>query len=163
MATIAHPYAALLGNRDPLSVISETPKRLSTIAQQLGTSGLSRSYAPGKWTAGQIFCHLADCELTFGYRWRQIVAEPHHLIQPFDQEIWAANYPSLDAARALDSFCATRRWSVAWLKTLGEDVFSKPVTHPERGELTLYKFLQITAGHDLNHLAQLDQIVAGAN
>lgn len=161
MATIAHPYAALLGNRDPLSVIGETPDRLNSLGARLGPSGLARSYGPGKWTGHQIICHLADCEITFGYRWRQVVAEAKHLIQPFDQEIWAANYQSLDSKLALDSFLATRRWNVSWLKTLSPEMFSKPVTHPERGELTLYSLLQITAGHDLNHLAQLDQIAAG--
>jgi hypothetical protein len=163
MATIAHPYAALLGNREPLGVIAETPDRLTVISERLGSKGLARSYAPGKWTAHQIVCHLADCELTFGYRWRQVVSEPHHLIQPFNQEIWAANYSSQDSKLALDSFCAARRWSAAWLRTLPEEAFSKLATHPERGELTLFKMLQITAGHDLNHLAQLDRIVAGAN
>jgi hypothetical protein len=163
MATIAQPYASLLGSRDPLSVISETSERINAIAGQLGAAGLARSYGPGKWTAHQIICHLADCELTFGYRWRQVAAQPKHLIQPFDQEVWAANYQSLDSKLALDSFSAARRWNASWLKTLDEAAFSKPVIHPERGELTLYKLLQITAGHDLNHLSQLDQIVAGAN
>ena len=35
------------------------------------------------------------------------------------------------------------------------------MTHPERGELTLGVLVETQAGHDLNHLAQLQRIAAG--
>ena len=37
--------------------------------------------------------HLADCELVFGFRLRQTLAEDAPMIQPFDQDKWAATYP----------------------------------------------------------------------
>jgi uncharacterized damage-inducible protein DinB len=140
-----------------MTVLKATPKRLQELAQQLGPAGLERSWAPGKWSARKVLCHLADCEIAFGYRWRQVVAQPHHLIQPFDQDDWAAGYDSLGAEEALASFSALRRWSLAWLATLPPAAFSKPLTHPERGELTLRDLLALTAGHDRNHLGQLEQ------
>ena len=48
---------------------------------------------------------------------------------------------------------------MGWLKSLKPFMFDKPVTHPERGELTLQKLLEITAGHDLNHLGQFEQVL----
>ncbi len=44
------------------------------------------------------------CELTFGYRWRR--AQPHHVIQLFDQDAWATYYAGLDAKMPLAAFCA---------------------------------------------------------
>jgi uncharacterized damage-inducible protein DinB len=157
MATAANPYAGFLGDRDPMAVLSATPGRLQELVQQLGAAGLERSWAPGKWSARKVLCHLADCEVAFGYRWRQVVAQPHHVIQTFDQDDWAAGYDSLGAQEALESFSALRRWSLAWLGTLPPAAFSKPLTHPERGELTLRDLLALTAGHDRNHLGQLEQ------
>ena len=162
MATTAfNPYAHHLAERDPLDVLTETPGRLRALVEKLGAAGMKESYAPGKWTLNTVVCHLADCELTFGYRWRQIVAQAHHVIQPFDQDAWSTHYGGLDAKLALAAFCASREWNINWLRSLTPVALAKPASHPERGELTLHKLLQIAAGHDLNHLAQFEK-VAGA-
>jgi hypothetical protein len=101
---------------------------------------------------------LADCELTFGYRWRQTAAQEHHIIQPFDQDAWGRPYAELDAKLALESFRANRAWNLSWLKLLTPAQLEKAVTHPERGELTLHTLMKIAAGHDLNHLAQFEKV-----
>lgn len=160
MATAANPYAGNLADRDPVSVLKETPSRLRKTIERLGRTGIEESAAPGKWSARKIVCHLADCEIAFGNRWRQVVAQPGHAIQTFDQDAWAAQYDSLPASEALDSFCALRQWNCAWLASLAAEAFALTATHPERGELTLRKLLEIAAGHDLHHLAQLDRIAA---
>ncbi len=162
MATASNPYAQLLGGRDALEVLSETPTRLQTLIDKLGPAGMKESYAPGKWTLNTVVCHLADCELTFGYRWRQVAAQAHHIIQTFDQDAWSTNYAGLDAKLALASFLANRAWNVNWLRSLGPEALAKPVSHPERGELTLRGLLQTTAGHDLNHLAQFEKVATAA-
>jgi uncharacterized damage-inducible protein DinB len=160
MATAANPYAGNLADRDPLSVLKATPGRLREVVVRLGPLGLEESMAPGKWSARKVICHLADCEIGFGNRWRQVVAQPRHVIQTFDQDLWAAQYDSLPAGEALESFCALRQWNCAWIASLPREALAKPATHPERGELTLLTLLETTAGHDLHHLAQLDQIMA---
>jgi uncharacterized damage-inducible protein DinB len=160
MATAANPYAKYLADRDPLEVLGETPARLKALVEDLGPARMRESWASGKWTLNTVVCHLADCELAFGYRWRQVVAQAHHMVQTFDQDVWAANYSALDAEAALASFRANRIWNVGWLKSLTAAELAKPVSHPERGELTLHILLQITAGHDLNHLGQFEQVVA---
>ncbi len=153
-----NPYANYLGERDALEVIAGTPGQLNGHLKRLGTDGLKRSYAPGKWTARVILSHLADTELAFAFRLRQALAEPHHVIQPFDQEAWAKPYGSFDPQSALDTFSAVRRWNLALLHTLSPDDFSKRVSHPERGEMTFRVLVETMAGHDLNHLHQLDAI-----
>ena len=160
MATPANPYAQHLGGRDALEVLSETPEKLKSLVEKLGPARMKESYAPGKWSLNSVLCHLADCELAFGYRWRQVVAQPHHIIQPFDQDAWSSHYAELDATAALAAFAANRAWSLGWLKSLTAADLAKPVSHPERGELTLHKLLQMTAGHDLNHLAQFEKVAA---
>jgi len=46
------------------------------------------------------------------------------------------------------------------LKNVPPATFSKPVTHPERGTMTFKVLLETMAGHDLNHLRQLEAIAA---
>ena len=121
---------------------------------------MERSLAPGKWTVRQILCHLADCEIAFAFRWRQALAEENHVVQPFDQDHWASRYASLSADGALRTFVALRRWNVLLLEKLSAADWERGVTHPERGRQTFRTLVETMAGHDLNHLAQLEEIAA---
>lgn len=131
---------------------------LAAHAERLGQEGLQRSPAPGKWSAAAILCHLADCETVFAFRLRQALAEPYHVIQPFDQDVWSKPYQAVDPRIALEVFGATRRWNLALLETVQPADFDKKLTHPERGEMTFRTVVETMAGHDINHLQQLDRI-----
>ncbi|HTZ57470.1 MAG TPA: DinB family protein [Acidobacteriaceae bacterium] len=153
-----NPYARQLGSRDPLKVVATTARHLEQLSVALGPVRLEEPPAPGKWSPHEILCHLADCELVFSYRIRQALAEPHHVIQPFDQELWAANYSGYDPQAAMMTFSCVRQWNLMLLRSISPDLMSKPVTHPERGQMTLRTLIETMAGHDLNHLAQLEAI-----
>jgi hypothetical protein len=155
-----NPYATYLGDRNPLRVIAETPSRLSALLDALGQDGAERALAPGKWSARQIFCHLADTELAFAFRLRQALAEPHHVIQPFDQDKWAAPYSAFEARAAVDVFGSVRKWNITLIETVPAATLSKPLTHPERGQMTFQTLIDTMAGHDLNHLRQLEGIAS---
>jgi len=153
-----NPYASYLGTANPLEVIGLTAGKLAGLAQKLGTERTGKSPAPGKWSPREIFCHLADCEMVFAFRLRQTLAEPQHVIQPFDQDAWAKTYSAYDSQSALALFSALRGWNVALLKSLPKAEHSKTVMHPERGTMTLATIYETMAGHDLNHLLQLEKI-----
>lgn len=155
-----NPYRRFLGEREPVSAMAETAKRIQALFTALGPQGQGKTYAPGKWSARQIICHLADCEIAFGFRLRQTLATPDHVIQPFDQELWAKRYESLSGDVALSTFLALRAWNLALFESLSKEEFSVPATHPERGPMTFGTIVETMAGHDLNHLAQLETIAA---
>jgi hypothetical protein len=143
-------------------VIAATPSRLSALLDTLGRDGAERALAPGKWSARQILCHLADTELAFAFRLRQALAEPHHVIQPFDQDKWAAIYGAFEARAAVDVFGSVRNWNITLIETVPAATLSKPLMHPERGEMTFQVLIETMAGHDLNHLRQLEGIASQA-
>lgn len=153
-----NPYASFVGTRDPRAVVSETASKLAAHAERLGADGLRRSPAPGKWSPGEILCHLADCELAFGWRLRQTLAVDNHVTQPFDQDAWAKPYGRFDPCLALEMFTVSRRWNLVLLESLAPEDFERRMTHPERGEMTLQTIVETMAGHDLNHLAQLERL-----
>lgn len=153
-----NPYASFLEGRDPVKVVADTPAKLEELAAGLGPEGLRRSLVPGKWTSREILCHLADCEIAFGFRLRQALAEDHHVVQPFDQDQWAKHYAGYDVRQALAMFSSARQWNVALIRSLPPEAFCKPLGHPERGEMTFQVLVETMAGHDLNHLRQLETI-----
>lgn len=159
--TEVNPYAKFLDGR-PLDVIlTATSHEIANKLQMIGPDRINEPPAPGKWSPAEIVCHLADCEIAFGFRLRQTLAEDHHVLQPFDQEKWAAPYKGIAAKDALAAFTALRAWNLLLIgKTLAAFA-SKPVTHPERGAMTFQTIVETMAGHDLNHLAQLKRIAAG--
>ncbi|HTP88397.1 MAG TPA: DinB family protein [Bryobacteraceae bacterium] len=157
-----NPYASFLGDRNAQETIAATTARLNDIAAKLGPAGAERKPAPHKWNAREIVSHLADCEIVFAFRLRQTQAEPGITIQPFDQDRWSASYAAYDLASALAVFAAVRAWNIALIRSLPPEAFSKEFTHPERGTMTFQTLVETMGGHDLNHLKQLDAIVAAA-
>ena len=150
----------LLGQKEPVQSLRESARRIEELARKIGPAGLEKSYAPGKWTGKQILAHLADAEIGVSFRARQVLAEENHTIQPFDEGAWARRYAEVDHHAALQSFLALRAWNVALFSRLGPQDLARQAYHPERGPETLEIIVRMLAGHDLNHLAQLETIAA---
>jgi uncharacterized damage-inducible protein DinB len=153
-----NPYASHMDHRTPLDAIADTPRRLLELVETLGPERLATPPAPGKWSARDILSHLADAEVAFAFRLRQTLAEDHHVIQPFDQDLWAKSYPSSDARLALAALSALRAWNIGLIRSVKPADLSKQVTHPERGTMTFQTIVETMAGHDRNHIKQMEAI-----
>lgn len=149
-----------LGDNDPIEVLGTTPQRLVALLEAMTPADLDRSYAPGKWDARHVFAHLADVELGTGFRLRQTLSQPGIELPAFDQDLWARRYRRADAALAVEAFRGLRAWNLALLATLSLDDWLAEGYHPERGFESVDVMVRFLAGHDLNHLSQLDAITA---
>jgi hypothetical protein len=156
-----NPYDRFLDGRPLEAILATTPAEIADLLKAIGPEKVSTSPAPGKWSAAEIVCHLADCELVFGFRLRQTLAEDAPTVQPFDQDKWAATYAGIPAAQALEVFSAMRGWNRLLIGAALPEAAERVVTHPERGAMTFKTLVETMAGHDLNHLAQLRRL-AGA-
>lgn len=155
-----NPYATFLDNQEPIPVLTTTVERIQGLVAGLTVEQVNTPPAPGKWSIREIVAHLADCELVFSFRLRQTLAEDHAIIQPFDQERWAAQYSAYGLEDAIALFQATRNWNLLYLTTVTPDDRRRPVTHPERGTMTFWTIIETMADHDINHLQQLGRIIA---
>jgi hypothetical protein len=158
-----NPYEGFLDGRQLEIILKATPGALDRVISALGPEKSALAPAPGKWTAAEIVCHLADCEVVFAFRLRQTLAEDAPTIQPFDQGKWAATYPGISVAEALEVFSALRKWNLRLIAASLPAAADRPVTHPERGSMTFMTLVETMAGHDLNHLAQIEKVVAAAH
>ena len=153
-----NPYAAFLDNRPVLDILADTPRAVRTLLESIGHGKSREAPAPGKWSPGEIVAHLADCELVFAFRLRQTLAEDSPTIQPFDQDNWAKTYKGIEPEEAFAAFSAFRKWNLILLETALPAAAERTVTHPERGTMTFQTIVETMAGHDLNHLGQLQRI-----
>ena len=159
-----NPYASHLGGQDPLPVLANTSERIRTLTAVLTGAQVDARPAPRKWSITEIAAHLADCEIVFSFRLRQTLApsleQPHAIIQPFDQDAWATRYGAYHFAPAFALFQATRNWNLLFLTTVSYDDRRRPTTHPERGTMTFWTIVETMAGHDINHLQQIEGLAA---
>jgi hypothetical protein len=156
-----NPYDKFLDGRPAVTILAETPNKVAEYLEVIGRDRAKKEPAPGKWSAAEIVCHLADCDLVFGFRLRQTLAEDGPTIQPFDQDKWAweEQYSNIPAPLALEAFSAIRKWNLQMIKTALPAAAGRTMTHPERGTMTFQTVVETMAGHDLNHLEQLRKIV----
>ncbi len=153
-----NPYERFLDGRPLETILAATPSVIAGIIQTIGSQKATTPPAPGKWSPAEILCHLADCELAFGFRLRQTLAEDNHVMQPFDQDKWAATYSGISAASALAAFTAMRNWNLELIRKTLPTSAERKVSHPERGAMTFKTIVETMAGHDINHLGQLERI-----
>ena len=115
---------------------------------------------PGKWSIRQIMAHLADCELVFAHRFRQVLAEDNPTLIAFDQDAWAGNldYAHRKPRASLESFRRLRAENYELLKDRPETAFVRAGTHTENGAVTLRSMLEGSAGHTESHARQVQTI-----
>ncbi|MGJ5815818.1 DinB family protein [Paludibaculum fermentans] len=155
-----NPYASFTGGGDPQQIIAGTPARLQELFTSLGPERANVPPSEGKWNAREILCHLADTEIVFAFRLRQSISDEHHIIQPFDQDRWAFSYAPYSTEAALTTFSTVRQWNIAFIHSIPPADFSKLLTHPERGTMSFGVLVETMAGHDINHLRQIEAIAA---
>jgi hypothetical protein len=158
------PYAQYLNGRDAVDVMAETIVKTRAAVSRFTPQDFERSYAPGKWTAREVLIHLAHGEIVFGTRVRFALTTPGYVVQPFDQDAWMTlDQKGLDGQAALALFSFARAFNLGLFKRLTKEQRAQTFTHPERGEQTIEDVLIMTAGHEVHHLAQLNQISESVN
>ena len=160
MSTPITPYSAQLGDREPLKAIRDTLERIRILAGGWTPAQFERTYAPGKWSARQILAHLAQTEMALGTRARMALTTPQYLAQAWDQDSWIACEARVSGPEALEALLALGRMNAAFFEGLSTSDRETPLSHPEYGSLTLDWILHQLAGHQINHLRQLEAIAA---
>jgi uncharacterized damage-inducible protein DinB len=153
----------ILGNlngKEPLRIQQDTPKKLQKVIKPLNKTQLARRPEPDKWSIAEILAHLADAELVGSWRMRLIIGSNGVPIQAFDQDVWAEifAYSRRDPKLSLETFRVLRENNLRMLKALPKDLWENYGMHQERGKETIAHIVRMFAGHDLNHLAQVEKI-----
>lgn len=151
-----------VGDDDPWAILAETSSRLAALLARADASTRSARPEPSHWSINEIVAHLADSEVVAAYRIRMILALDGTPIQAFDQNRWAAafDYAACDADESLELFTANRRATLKLLRRVPAEALDHHGMHAERGVETVHHLVRLYAGHDRNHLSQLEGIVS---
>ena len=159
-AQYAKAVLDLVGGREPLSVLRDTPAAAAKAIDGLPVAQLKQAEAPGKWSIAQVLRHLADSDVVWGWRMRLILAQDRPVLTGFDQDLWAERlgYADADAAESLDALRVLRRDNLRLIERATPADLERVGVHAERGEESAGYLCRLYAGHDLMHLRQLDRI-----
>lgn len=149
--------------KDPLRLQQAAPKKLASLLKGKTTKQLMRRPAPDKWSIAEIVAHLADAELAIAWRLRQVLTNNAISIQAYDQDLWAKtfDYARRDPRESLANFRALREANLALLKSVPRKLWENYGVHQERGNESVSHVVRMVAGHDLNHLRQVEGILKG--
>lgn len=148
--------------KDPLKLQAAAAKKIERLLKGKPSAKLRKRPAPGKWSVAEIVAHLADTEIVGGFRMRFILGAPGTPIQGFDQDAWvvALHYDKRDPRKALDQFRVLREANLAMLKLLSPEQWKHHGIHSERGPESIETIVKMFAGHDINHIEQIERILA---
>ena len=152
----------LLGSREPMDVLRETPGELGRAIASLTPEQIKTPEAPGKWSVAQVLRHLADSEVVWGWRMRLILAQDRPTLTGYDQDLWAErlHYADADPFESLETFHVLRRDNLRLLDRATPEDLQRVGVHSERGEESADHLRRLYAGHDLLHLRQIERIKA---
>jgi hypothetical protein len=93
---------------------------------------------------------------------RTILGAPGTPIQAYDQNAWvlSGHYEKRDTRKAIEQYRVVREANLALLKSLAPEQWKHHGMHSERGEESIELIVRMIAGHDLNHIQQIERILA---
>lgn len=149
--------------KDPMRLQEAAPKKLAALIKGKTKQRLTRKPGPGKWSIAEIMAHLADAEIAIAWRLRQILSTNSVPVQAYDQDLWAAtfDYAHRDPRQSLESYRVLREANLSVLKAAPRSLWDNYGVHQERGNESVAHMVRMVAGHDLNHLQQVEQIFKG--
>jgi hypothetical protein len=97
-----------------IDIIADGPELVVAAAAGVDDRTLGCEQSPDKWCILEILGHLADIEVLYGYRVRQMMADKEAVIAPIDQDDSARNLGYMEAkpAKLLGAYQAARRANV---------------------------------------------------
>lgn len=147
-----------LNGMDPINVLELSSARLETLVTKLEKH---REQSTEKWSAAEILAHLAESEIVYGYRIRKALNANGTAIEATDQDVWVKNagYLKKNPQLALTLFHTVRKANIAFLKSLTPQQLENFGIHSERGKESIAQMARMIAGHDINHLQQMEKLL----
>jgi uncharacterized damage-inducible protein DinB len=84
-------YLDLLDDIDLISSLNQSKDSFVDFLENLSLESYKISYAPGKWSIGEVIQHVIDCERVFQYRAFYIARDPGAVLPGFDHNQFAQN------------------------------------------------------------------------
>jgi pyruvate-formate lyase-activating enzyme len=92
---------------------------------------------------------------------RSILGDPGTHVQAYDQNAWvtSGHYDKRDPRKSIELHRVVRDANLALVKSLTPEQRKQYGKHAERGQESIDHIVRMVAGHDINHLRQIERIL----
>jgi len=144
-----------------LDAAEKSPKQIAAAVSGLPEKTLRYKPSADKWCILEILGHLADMEILYAYRMRQMLADKDPVIAPIDQDAWARNLGYMNEAPAelVASYGLNRYNNLRLMRRLSVADLDKGALHPEHNrKVTVAEIVGMMSRHGPNHLEQIEKL-----
>lgn len=144
-----------------LDTAEESPKQIAAAVLGLPEKTLRYKPSPDKWCIWEMLGHLADMEILYAYRLRQMLADHDPVIAPIDQDAWAKHLGYLESSPAelIALYGLNRHANVRLLRRLKSVDLLKSARHPELDHrVTVADYVAMMSKHGPNHRGQIERL-----
>jgi len=147
--------------KEHIAAADRSPKQIAAAVSGLPERILRYKPAPDQWSILEILGHLADVEIVYAYRFRQMLADKKPVIAPMDADDWATSlgYGEESPAELVAAYGLNRHRTLQLLRRLKPGDLAKSAYHPEyQRDVTVAEYVEKIATHGANHLAQIERL-----
>ena len=144
-----------------LEAAEKSPKQIAAAVSGVPEKTLRFKPAPDKWCILEILAHLADMDILYAYRLRQMLADEKPVIAPIDQDAWAKHlgYMESSAPELIALYGLNRHANLQLLRRLKPGDLERSAYHPElKRQVTVAEVVGMMGGHGANHLQQIERL-----
>ena len=143
--------------RQSIAAIREAPAALRAAVRGLNDAQLNTPYRDGGWTVRQVVHHVPESHMNAYTRFKLALTEDNPTIKPYAEDSWVklgdiARTPLETSLVLLEAL--HERW-VTLLDVMTAADFTRPLVHPDNGQVTLDRMLQLYAWHGPHHIAHI--------
>jgi hypothetical protein len=147
-----------------LSLLAETPPRITALSAGLTPAQLQISLHPAEWSANDVLAHLRSCADMWGDCIVAILTQDTPTLRAVNPTTWIkkTDYPQQEFQSSLQAFTTQRVDLLTVLEPLPPEGWSRMATVTGAGkvlERTVLFYAQWLAIHERPHLKQIKCIV----
>lgn len=157
-------YDTPLTHEQILSILAETPTRLTALTADLPAAQLLAPPEPAEWSARDVLTHLRTCSDMWGKYIGIILSEDQPTFKAVNPTTWIkqTDYLEQEFRASLQAFTTQRAALLAVLKPLAPEAWDRSATVTGAGkprQRTVYTYAQWLANHERTHIKQVQRIV----
>ena len=144
-----------------ITALSNAPALITPLVREVPAENLKRRPGPGKWSAHEHACHLAEVHPVFFSRLERMLDETRPLIEAYnpDEAMEEGALLKVDLDEALERFCRDRERLVEALKDLTEDEWLREAEHEEYDHYSVLIMFRHVALHDMLHAYRIEELL----
>ena len=142
-----------------LDAAEKSPKLIAAAVVGLPDKTLRYKPAPTDWCILEVLGHLADIEIVYAHRLRQMLADNKPVIAAMDQDAWAIKLGHVETppAEMIALYALNRHANLRLLRRLKPGDLEKSAYDSESGkDVRVADYVEKMGAHGATHLEQIE-------